>query len=356
MRRLLVIALALLIAGPATAQAKLRALPGRGETPTVQVDGAGTAVVAWYQQQSTGEAIALCRIPKGRQKCPAVQLLDTTPGATSGAQPPLLRISGPDVDLVAARQQVILMHSADGGATFGPQVPIAEHVTYFAGAIGADGTVVLAFGPDMAGTNLAGPPSQETVRLLPARFASEEAVGFANGRPVYVSGARAPHTALRTWTGTGNIMDPATWTKRRSGPAMVYYALDHGPRGLWLVHELRVTDGDVAAVRRFRHGHFGPARTVPGSLGNIVSTTIAQDAKGRFAVAWYDTRSHAVRISASRTGRHWTRAKTIGHMPNFPERMSLGLGPDGRGLLVTDQHLSTRRVLTARINVRKLLR
>src|SRR5262245_36867006 len=100
MRRSLLILLAALLVLPATASAKLGRLPGTGETPTVKVDGAGTALVVWYLQRPSGEAIALCRIPRGSRKCPAPQILDATQGATSGAQPPVLRISGSHVSLV----------------------------------------------------------------------------------------------------------------------------------------------------------------------------------------------------------------------------------------------------------------
>ena len=74
---------------------------------------------------------------------------------------------------------------------------------------------------------------------------------------------------------------------------MVYYDLDDGPRGLWLVHERRRGLDDHVVVRRWRRGRFGPARAVPGSAGNVIGTAIAQAAKGRLAVAWYDSRGTA---------------------------------------------------------------
>ena len=104
------------------------------------------------------------------------------------------------------------------------------------------------------------------------------------------------------WKGTGDAFDRSTWTRRR-GPAMVYYDLDDGPRGLWLVHERRDGLSDSVVVRRFSRGHFGAARTIPGSAGGVFGTAIAQDAKGRPAVAWYDTAA-----SASASPRHATGA------------------------------------------------
>ena len=347
------IVFAALLVLPAAASAKLTRLPGTGQTPTVEVNAAGTALVAWYLRQSSGEAIALCRIPAGTRRCPAPQILDATQGATSGVQPPVIRISGPNVALVAARQFVVSMQSADGGATFGPMVPISSD-TYFTGAIGPNGAVALGFGQRFTASRVGGPLETRTVDLNPG-FGSFQSVGFAGRRPVYVSGGRAPTTAVSYWKGSGSIFDRSTWTHRR-GPAMVYYDLDNGPRGLWLVHERRRGIDDDVVVRRWRHGRFGPARAIPGSTGNVIGTAIAQDAKGRLAVAWYDSRSERIRVAASRDGRHWSRARSLGRSAGIPSTMSVGLGPDGRGLVVTDQGLSSRPLLVGSINVRRLTR
>ena len=351
MRRSLLILLAALLLLPATASAKLTRLPGTGETPTVEVDAAGTALVAWYLRQPSGEAIALCRIPRGTRACPAPQILDATQGATSGVQPPVIRIDGPNVSLVAARQYVVSMQSADGGATFGPMVPISDG-TYFTGAIAADGAVALGFGPRFTVSRIGGVLETRTVDLNPG-YGSFESVGFAGRRPVYVSGGRAPTTAVSHWTGSGDIFDRSTWKQRR-GPAMVYYDLDDGPRGLWLVHERRRGLDDHVVVRRWRRGRFGPAREVPGSAGNVIGTAIAQDAKGRLAVAWYDSRSERIRVAASRNRRRWSRAHTVGPSAGIPSTLSIGLGPDGRGLVVADQGLVSRPLLVGRVDVRRL--
>ena len=175
---------------------------------------------------------------------------------------------------------VVSIQSADGGATFGPLVPVSAD-TYFTGAIAAD---------------------------------------------------------------------------HRRGPAMVFYDLDDGPRGLWLVHERRRGLDDDVVVRRWRRGRFGPARAIPGSAGNVIGTAIAQDAKGRLAVAWYDSRGERIRVAASRKGRRWSRARTLGRSAGIPSTMSIGLGPDGRGLVVTDQGLVSRPLLVGRVDVRGLSR
>jgi hypothetical protein len=94
---------------------------------------------------------------------------------------------------------------------------------------------------------------------------------------------------------------------------MVHYDLDEGPRGLWLVHERRTGIDDHVVVRRWRRGRFGPARTIPGTAGNVVGTAIAQDARGRFAVVWYDaaaTRCAWPRRARAAAGRGRARSGT----------------------------------------------
>jgi hypothetical protein len=86
----------------------------------------------------------------------------------------------------------------------------------------------------------------------------------------------------------------------------------------------------------------------------VIGTAIAQDARGRFAVAWYDSRSDAIRVAASRTGRRWSRARTIGHISGIPLTMAIGLGRGGRGMVATDQGLRSEPVLVGRVDVRAL--
>ena len=187
MRRSLLVLLALLLL-PAAASAKLTPLPGTGETPAVEVDAAGTALVAWYLQQPSGEAIALCRIPARSAVCSAPQILDATQGATSGVQPPVLRIDGPNVSLVAARQYVVSMQSTDGGATFGPQVPISSG-TYFTGAIGAGGAVALGYGPRFTASSVGGALRRAPSTSIPASGPSRRSGLPTGGRSMSPAGA-----------------------------------------------------------------------------------------------------------------------------------------------------------------------
>ena len=90
--------------------------------------------------------------------------------------------------------------------------------------------------------------------------------------------------------------------------------------------------------------------------GTGETPAVAVDATGTALVAWYDSRSERIRVAASRDGRHWSRAHTLGRSAGIPSTMSVGLGRDGRGLVVTDQGLVSRPLRVGRIDVRKLTR
>ena len=77
----------------------------------------------------------------------------------------------------------------------------------------------------------------------------------------------------------------------------------------------------------------------------MIGTAIAQDAKGRLAVAWYDSRGQRIRVAASRNGRRWSRARTLGHSAGIPSTMSVGLGRTAAALLSPTKGSSPARCL-----------
>ena len=202
---------------------------------------------------------------------------------------------------MAAREYVVSTQSADAGDVRPDGADQRGDVLHRRDRAERGGRARLR--PRFTASRIGGPLEARTVELNPG-FGSFQSVGFAGRRLVYVSGGRA-HTA-ELLEGKRDIFDRSSWTHRR-GPAMVYYDLDNGPRGLWLVHELRRGPDDVVVVRRWRRGRFGAARAIPGSTGNVIGTAIAQDAKGRLAVAWYDSRGDRIRVAASRNRRRWSR-------------------------------------------------
>lgn len=354
MRRAVLLALALLLVLPATGQARMSRLPGTGISPGVAIGPRGVAIVGWYQQKDGYDTLATCGIRRGNRKCagpPAV--LDATRGLKAGPQPVLLRIDGADVWMVAARGQTDSYHSTDGGVTWGAARPIAAH-PYLTGAIGPTGTVVLGENSNVVTTSVTG-PLQPLVRLLTPGFEQSQTVEFVGNLPFYISGGRNPTSAYRAWTGAGDISDPATWTQLQPGPAMTFYDLADGPRGLWLVHERVHGVGDDVVVQQWRKGRFGPVRRIPGSAGSVLGTTIAQDSAGRLAVGWYDgRRGGSIKVSASRNGKTWSKARRLGRSGDFPAVMAMALGGDGRGLIVADQGSRTRPVVVGKVDVRAL--
>jgi hypothetical protein len=351
-----VLALALLVALPATGQARMSRLPGTGLAPGVAIAANGVATVGWYQQKDGYDTLAVCRIRRGSRKCsgpPAI--LDATPGLKVGPQPVLLRIEGADVRLVAARMEIDSYHSPDRGVTWSQPIPIAAH-PYLTGAIGPAGTVVLGENSNVVATNVGGPLQSRVAPLTPG-FEQSQTLEFVGALPFFIAGGRSPTSGFRAWTGAGDIADPATWTPLRQGPAMTFYDLADGPRGLWLVHERVHGVGDDVVVQHWRNGRFGPMRRIPGSAGSILGATIAQDSAGRLAVGWYDGRGRgSIKVSATRNGKTWSKARKLGRSGDFPAVMAMALGADGRGVLVADQGSRMRPVLVGKLDVRSLTR
>jgi hypothetical protein len=80
----------------------------------------------------------------------------------------------------------------------------------------------------------------------------------------------------------------------------------------------------------------------------VVDTAIAQNAKGRLAVSWFDSRRDAVRVSTSCTDRRWSRARTLGHFDGLPSTLAIDLGRKGGGVVAVDQGTRSHPVLVAR--------
>ena len=102
----------------------------------VEVDAAGTALVAWYLQQPSGEAIALCRIPAGTRRVlgaadprrhpgrhlrrAAAGAADRRPERVAGGRAPVRRVDAVgrrrrDVRPAGADQLGHILHGRDRG-------------------------------------------------------------------------------------------------------------------------------------------------------------------------------------------------------------------------------------------------
>jgi hypothetical protein len=349
------------LAAPAGAARPVRI--GTGADPAVAVDAAGTAHVAYNGEYAsgTGEPLMYCTWPRGAHTCAPRALV--TDGEAPSDTPPLLQTGpGPGaVTLVSDRDNIQVFRSADAGASFGPPSPIGTG-RWFDGAFGPGGQLALSFRNlgyiEYYPRNLGGPYDTSPDIDLAHGYDVSSAVGFSGSLPVLVSGAFVPGIAVSSWTGQGDIHDPATW----AGPFKIahadYFGLAGGKRGLWLAHNSPVGAEDRIVARKFNGRRFGKAHRIPAGrhgLSGVINLGFAQDAAGGMVVAWYASPSDRIMVSASRTGSRWTPATVLATGVTLPSNISIGLGSDGRGLVVWDDN-GDDNINAVRVSAPALLR
>jgi hypothetical protein len=360
-RAILALVLFAALAAPAHAARPVRI--GTGSNPAVAVDAAGTAHVAFNGEYAsgTGEPLMYCTWPRGAKTCAPRPIV--TDGQAPSDTPPLVQTGpGPgDVTLVSGRSNIQVFRSADAGASFAPPYPIGSG-RWFAGAFGPGGQLALSFRNlgyiEYYPRNLGGPVDTGPAIELAQGYDVSSAVGFAGNLPVLVSGAFVPGIAVSSWTGQGDIRDPATW----AGPFKVahadYFGLASGKRGLWLAHNTPVGSEDRIVARKFNGRRFGKVHRVPAGrhgLTGVINLGFAQDSAGHMVVAWYASPFHRIEVSASRTGNHWTPATVLATGVSLPSDIRVGLGSDGRGLVVWDDN-GDDNVNAVRVSAPALLR
>jgi hypothetical protein len=345
--RLLVALVALAVGPVAVAQARPPVLLSTsGEAVGVAVDAQGTAHVAYNDLNlgGIGQPLMYCAWPKNARTCTPHPIL--TDAASPEAQPPLIQ-AGPapgQLTIVTSRDQIDVLRSADGGASWSGPASVGTG-RWFGGSIGPAGQLALSFRNlgyiEFYERSLTGSPSDSAMADLNHGHGVNSVTGFAGGVPVLVSGGANIHVAVSSWSGQGDIHDPATWRGPFNVANAPYFDMAGGRRGLWLTYQLTASGGDRIYARRFnlRTRRFGPRHAIRfGRLGRspVLGVGIGQSPEGRLVVAWYDDIHDRIDVSASRTGAHWTRAKVLATGVTAPAHIRVGLGPRGRGVVVWD--------------------
>src|SRR4051812_22065741 len=347
--RLLVALVATLALGPAAAaQARPPVLLSTsGEAVGVAVDAQAPAHTAHTAPTGGGggEPLMYCAWPRGARACTRRAIL--TDGASPEAQPPLLQ-AGPapgQLTLVSSRDQIDVLRSADGGATWSAPASVGTG-RWFGGAIGPAGQLALSFRNlgyvEFYERSLTGTPADTATADLNHGHAVNSVTGFARNIPVLVSGGTTIRMAVSSWSGQGDIHDPATWIGPFNVASSSFFDLAGGRRGLWLAYQVSARSfGDRIYARRFNANkhRFGPRHAIRfGRLGvtPLIGLGLGQSPDGRLVVAWYDDIHDRIDVSASRTGAHWTRAKVLATGVTAPAHIRVGLGPRGRGVVVWD--------------------
>jgi len=365
--RVAVVVLALVLAPAAAAQARPPVLiTTTGESVGMAVDAQGTAHIAYNDENRSGvgEPLMYCAWPKTAKTCtPRPILVDN---ASPLGQPPLIQ-TGPapgQLTIVSSRDNIDVIRSADGGATWSAPASIGTG-RWFEGAFGPNGQLALSF-PNLGYVefyerSLAGTAADTATADLNHGHSVNSVTGFSGNVPVLVSGGTTIRTAVSSWSGQGDIHDPATWLGPFNVAPASYFDLAGGRSGLWLAYQqsTRTADDRVYARRLNPRTHrFGPRHAIPaGRLGlsPVIELGIGQGADGRMAIAWFNTVRDRIEVSASKTGSHWSRPRVLATGVTLPGSIRVGLGPDGRGLVVWDDN-NDKKIKAVKLDARALIK
>ncbi len=325
---------------------------GTGARPTLAMDGAGTAYIAWNGIESTGpNTLYFCRLPRGGTACQNPSTVVSTTGNSLTA--PIAAVDGATVRIVSYRygegvpdsSATYVFTSTDGGNTFdaGTQagnVPIRDGV--FGPGVGFS-LVTSAFsgGGVYQRIEADGTPKATSSAQFSTTHVYEGAIGLAD--------ANTPVVTYTNGSGQGKVWrcegcDPAvkdpndinSWT----GGDDIGNADDAhfagGPIGLFLKTSDSLTGGNLI-VRKYAAGGFGPAVTIPGATGEHPQSHMTQDPGGRLHVVWprIDTDANRLYYATSDDGANWvTGALHQGTELLYDVRAAAA--PDHVGLAVWD--------------------
>jgi hypothetical protein len=365
-RLALAVAALLLMSAPAAHARPPVLITTTGESVGLAVDAQGTAHIAYNDQNlgGTGEPLMYCAWPKAAKTCTPRPIL--ADNASPLGQPPLIQ-AGPapgQLTIVSSRDAIDVIRSADGGASWSAPASIGTG-RWFEGAFGPGGQIALSFRNlgyiEFYERSLAGSPADTANADLNHGHAVNSVTGFSGNVPVLVSGGAAIRTVVSSWSGQGDIHDPATWLGPFNVAPTSYFDLAGGSSGLWLAYQQSTrTADDRIYARRFvpRTHRFGPRHAIPsGRLGlsPVIELGMGQGPDGRMAIAWFNTVRDRIEVSASKTGAHWSRARVLATGVTLPGSIRVGLGPDGRGLVVWDDN-GDKKIKAVKLDARALLK
>jgi hypothetical protein len=307
---LLAALLGVLATAPAQAafkRAPIELGPSDGESPSVVVDPAGTAHVAWGIGE---ELIGYCAIPRGTRACArgARLALDARAGRPVLMRRPqdglLVLVAGRKDSNDDPDESVWAFTSADSAAWSGP-APIGLGLSAVdAAVLTADGQAVDLLQAETEGNlfqraPLAGPPSAALLNLstTPAGTTTDyrrdgDMVRLRDGRTLAFLGSIFDGFAYRILSGADPFAD-ASWrpwpaarvTREWNDPRAAA-----GPRGAYVMHGVHILDQVYGAapqvVRRLRGRRWARPRGLFYEVSaNTSDAALAQDGKGRLHAA-----------------------------------------------------------------------
>ncbi len=231
---------------------------GAGFKPSVAVDVAGTAYLAWYGPESGTTSLQFCRVPRGATACDIARTI-AAPGTSLSR--PHVSVSGRTVRIVQYRYsvlppQVFVFTSVDGGSTFDAgrsagQAPFDEAVfgpgDTITGATNAwqNGGVVqqLPISAGSAGASWA--------QLFATDHLYNGTVGLTPASTLLaIFTAGVADAAYKLHTGAGDPNDAATWGPEVAMGYADYPRLASGAPGLFVLARRREPQPVRAALER----------------------------------------------------------------------------------------------------------
>jgi hypothetical protein len=326
---------------------------GAGRTPTVLVDSAGTAFIAWSDANGSGP-VFFCRLPRGATACAGGgPVTFTPPAANDDTFAPPYVLQRPDGSLVLTADRAfnqVIWTSTDGGVTWSPPTAaegnaIGDINPSGLARLSGDGagqeviTDTTTGGVDLQFQPFAGP--KQTSRTLFGGYEYGGSVAAVAAGETMAAFWRIPgsgglnSSAFSLYHGApGTAMNDSTaW----SAPAVVDSPADdtrlsQGPAGVGLLENLGSPPSDLV-YRRFDAATSTFA--APSKLiGNDTQEEdVAQDGGGRVHAVW--VQPDGIYYDRSDDGgATWKGAVAVlsGGFANSHPRV--GAAPDGQGWMV----------------------
>ncbi|MDA0169268.1 hypothetical protein OJ998_09240 [Solirubrobacter taibaiensis] len=283
---------------------------GTGFKPSVAVDAAGTAYMAWYGPESGTTSLQFCRVPRGATAC---DLTRTIPAPGTSLSRPHVSVSGAVVRIVQYRYsvlppQVFVFTSVDGGNSFDAgrsagQAPFDEAV------FGPGDTITGATNAWQNGGVIqqlplsAGSAGASWAQLYATDHLYNGTVGLTPASTLLaIFTANVADASYKLHTGAGDPNNAATWGPEVAMGYADYPRLASGAPGLF------VLAGDTNRnmfVRRWNGAGFDAPVTI--GPGDASESDLYVDAGGRLHAVYprLDVQGNHLQHSVSDDGVTW---------------------------------------------------
>jgi hypothetical protein len=296
-----------------------------GQLPHVFVDAAGTAHVAWAQNDNGVPGVMhYCRLPRGAKACTAAQAITIQQPQTGGNGPatdidfqgPIPLAIGNELIAIDARccnnqpipggdstgNPTYLFTSEDGGPTFtGPSDPnssagLIGTLAPSGGAAvfgGANPSIGIVSDTQTGGTFFQGIApgaflkdlTNLSVEPSPHNDAYDGRIGVDGTLPIVAFDDLSGNTYVREWTGAGSVDDASQWSTTQLSNNYIP-RIAGGPKGVVLLTQPTLIGGSLSARRVTNAGTtIGPPTLLTPHNARLTAIS-ADPVSGEIAATW----------------------------------------------------------------------